>query len=148
MKTTGATIKQPKQRGLRAELRFVARAAQHGFSISKPLGDSRPYDFIVKHAGKFVRVQVKSTVCQKRKSYAYHVYGRPYTGGEVDFFAIYIIPKNIWYIFPADVISKYTRNMILSPHMKVSKHGAYKEAWHLLRGEASSTRARPSPALS
>jgi hypothetical protein len=71
MKTTGASIKQPKQRGARAELRFVARAAQHGFSISKPLGDGRPYDFIVKHAGKFVRVQVKSTVCQKRKSYAY-----------------------------------------------------------------------------
>jgi PD-(D/E)XK endonuclease len=134
MKITGASIKLPKQRGEWAELRFMARAAEHGLSISKPWGDSCRYDFIVEHAGKFLRVQVKSTVCQKRKSWAYHVNGRPYASGEIDFFAIYIIPKNIWYIFPADVISKFTRNMILSPHMKVSKHGVYKEAWHLLRG--------------
>ena len=63
--------------------------------------------------------------------------GRPYASGEIDFYAILIIPKNIWYIFPADVISKFTRNVVMSPHMKVSKHGVYKEAWHLLRGEAS-----------
>jgi PD-(D/E)XK endonuclease len=148
MKITGASIKQPKQRGEWAELRFMARASEHGLSISKPWGDSYRYDVIVGHAGKFLRVQVKSTVCQKRNSYAYHVNGRPYTGGEIDFLAIYIIPKNIWYIFPAEVISKFTRNVILSPHMKVSKHGAYIEAWHLLRGEDPTTHTRRSPALS
>jgi hypothetical protein len=68
MKITGASIKQNKQRGEWAELRFMARASEHGLSISKPWGDSCRYDFIVEHAGKFLRVQV-----QKRKSWAYHV---------------------------------------------------------------------------
>jgi len=135
MKITGASIKEPKQRGEWAELRFMARASEHGLSISKPWGDSSRYDVIVGHAGKFLRVQVKSTVCRKRNSYAYHVNGRAYTSEQIDFLAIYIIPKNIWYIFPVEVISKCTRNLILSPHMKVSKHGPYIEAWHLLRGE-------------
>jgi hypothetical protein len=135
MKITGASIKQPKQRGEWAELRFMARASEHGLSISKPWGDSCRYDVIVGHAGEFLRVQVKSTTCRKRNSYAYHVNGRAYTREQIDFLAVYIIPKNIWYIFPVEVISKCTRNMILSPHMKVSKHGAYIEAWHLLRCE-------------
>lgn len=134
MEITGESIKQNKQRGEWAELRFMARASEHGLSVSKPWGDSCRYDFIVEYAGTFVRVQVKSTVCLKRNSYAYHINGRPYTRGEIDFLAIYVIPKNVWYIFPADVISKFTRNVILSPHMKVSKYGAYIEAWHLLRG--------------
>jgi hypothetical protein len=148
MRITGASIKQPKQRGEWAELRFMARASEHGLSISKPWGESCRYDVIVGHGGKFLRVQVKSTVCRKRKSYAYHVNGRPYTRGEIDFIAIYIIPKNIWYIFPADVISKFTRNVIMSPHMKVSNHGASIEAWHLLRGEEPATAARRSQPLS
>jgi hypothetical protein len=137
MEITGASIKQPKQRGEWAELRFMARASEHGLSISKPWGDSCRYDFIVEHAGKFLRVQVKSTTCLKRNSYAYHVNGRPYSRDQIDFFAVYIIPKNIWFIFPIKVILQCTSNMILSPHLKVSKHGAYIEAWHLLRGEAS-----------
>jgi hypothetical protein len=137
MEITGATIKQNKQRGEWAELRFMARASEHGLSVSKPWGECCRYDFIVEHAGKLLRVQVKSTTCRKRNSYTYHVNGRAYTSEQIDFLAIYIIPKNIWYIFPAEVISKFTRNVVMSPHMKVSKHGVYKEAWHLLRGEAS-----------
>jgi len=144
MKISGASIKQHKQRGEWAELRFMARASEHGLSISKPWGDSCRYDVIVGHAGKFLRVQVKSTVCRKRNSDAYHVNGRAYTREQIDFLAIYIIPKNLWYIFPADVISEFTRNVIMSPHMKVSKHGAYIEAWHLLRGEEKVLRARRS----
>jgi hypothetical protein len=147
-KITGASIKQPKQRGEWAELRFMARASEHGLSISKPWGDSCRYDVIVGHAGKFLRVQVKSTVCRSRHSYAYHVNGRAYTTEQIDFLAIYIIPKDIWYIFPAEVIVKCTRNVILSPHMKVSKHGAYIEAWHLLRGEEPATHTRRSQDLS
>jgi hypothetical protein len=146
MKITGASIKEPKQRGEWAELRFMARASEHGLSISKPWGDSCRYDVIVGHAGKFLRVQVKSTVCRKRNSYAYHVNGRAYTSEQIEFLAIYIIPKNIWYIFPVEVISKCTRNLILSPHMKISKHGPYIEAWHLLRGEKQVPPEGKSPA--
>src|SRR5438876_2244079 len=64
-------IKDHKQRGEWAELRFMARAAEHGLSVSKPWGDSQRYDVTVEHNGRFLRVQVKSTVakfCEDRKS--------------------------------------------------------------------------------
>ena len=46
-----------------------------------------------------------------------------------------MIPKNAWFVFPVGVLSSGTRNLTLSPHLKVSFHGRYLEAWHLLRGE-------------
>jgi len=61
MKNKGIDIKHPKQRGEWAELRFMARAAEHGLCVTKPWGDSARYDFAVEHNGHFLRVQVKST---------------------------------------------------------------------------------------
>ena len=55
------TIVHPKKRGEWVELQFVARAAHHGLTVSKPWGDTARYDFIVEHGGRFQRVQVKST---------------------------------------------------------------------------------------
>ena len=54
-------IKHPKRRGEWVELQFMARAAAHGLTVSKPWGDSARYDFAVEHGGRFSRVQVKST---------------------------------------------------------------------------------------
>jgi hypothetical protein len=135
MKITGTSIKDCKRRGEWAELRFMARASEHGLGINKPWGDSSRYDFIVEHAGKFLRVQVKSTTQRRDNSYICNLHSKVYTNSQVDFIAVYIIPKNVWFIFPIDVIFKRTRYLTLSPHMKVSKNGPYQEAWHLLRGE-------------
>src|SRR2546423_10400572 len=55
------TIVHPKKRGEWVELQFMARAAHHGLTVSKPWGDTARYDFIVEHRGRFQRVQVKST---------------------------------------------------------------------------------------
>jgi hypothetical protein len=35
----------------------MARAAEHGFSVSKPWGESQAYDVTVESGGKFLRVQ-------------------------------------------------------------------------------------------
>jgi len=134
MKVSGASIRHKKRRGEWAELRFMARASEHGFSVSKPWGESEPYDFIVAHRGRFLRVQVKSTTYSRSRSYYCQLRGRrgAYTSQEVDFVAMYIIPKNIWFIFPIDVVLREKHNVILSPHKEVSKNGAYEEAWHLM----------------
>ena len=116
----------------------MARASQHGLCVSKPWGDSSAYDFIIEHKGKLLRVQVKSTTHARYHSYVCCFHGhknRRYTAEEIDFVAAYIIPKDIWFIFPIAVILKVHSSVILSPHMKVSKYGQYQEAWHLLRGE-------------
>jgi hypothetical protein len=144
MKITGSSIKHHKLRGQWAELRFMARAAEHGLSINKPWGDNSRYDFALEHAGKFPRMQVKSTTCRVGRSYICNLRATGnhfYTEREIDFVAAYIVPKNIWYILPFDVVAK-TCSVILSPHLKVSKHGIYQEAWHLLRGEEA---AKPAP---
>jgi hypothetical protein len=140
MQFTGANIKNGKMRGEWAELLFMARASEQGLSVSKPLGDSRAYDVIVEHLGKLLRVQVKSTTYSSFRSYICHLHGhkhRRYTSDEIDFVAAYIVPKNIWFIFPVAVIMKVHSSMVLSPHLKVSKYGEYQEAWHLMRGEGN-----------
>jgi hypothetical protein len=142
-KITGASIEHPKQRGEWAELRFMARASEYGLCVSKPWGDSRRYDFIVEHDGKFVRVQVKSTTHRRSNSsylcQFHNRVGQPFTSKQFDFVAVYIIPKNIWYIFPVDLFLNGRNSVCLSPHLKDSKHGTYLEAWHLLRGDETST---------
>jgi hypothetical protein len=138
MKVSGATIEDCKERGEWAELRFMARASEFGLHICKPWGDSRRYDFAVEYEGKFLRVQVKSTTCKRNNSYICSLRSRntpPYTSAQIDFVAAYIIPKNIWFIFPVAVVAKCNRALVLSPHLEISKHGAYEEAWHLMRGE-------------
>src|SRR5260370_12355811 len=73
MPNRGIDIQQAKARGEWAELRFMARTAEHGLYITKPWGDSAPYDFAVDHNGHFVRVQVKCTLYQRGNSYNSHV---------------------------------------------------------------------------
>ena len=117
-------------------MRFMARASEHGFSVSKPWGDSEAYDFIVAHQGRLRRVQVKSTTFRRKNCYICQLRGRnkpAYTSQEVDFVAVYVIPKNVWFIFPIDVVLS-GRDLTLSPHLEVSKNAAYEEAWHLMLG--------------
>jgi hypothetical protein len=137
MKVSGTSIKHHKRRGEWAELRFMARAAEHGFSVSKPWGDSQAYDFIVEHKARFLRIQVKSIAYRRRHSYQCRIRGcggRKYSNYEIDFIAVYIIPRNIWFIFPVEVVLRAQSDLILSPHLEVSKNGAYEEAWHLMLG--------------
>jgi hypothetical protein len=86
----------------------MANAAKLGLRISKPWGECR-YDVVVESGGRFIRIQVKSTICRKRKGfYACSVKpsptSRPYRRGEFDFVAAYLIPEDMWYIFPAKVV--------------------------------------------
>jgi len=114
-------------------------AAERGFSVAKPWGDSQRYDFVVaQENGKFVRVQVKSTMARfGRKGYlcSFTATGRaPYTREQVDFFAIYIIPEDVWYIVPIDVIVRLKVNILLAPRRVGQKYERFKEAWELLGG--------------
>jgi len=54
-----------KQFGQIIESRFVFECAKRGLTVSQPIGDNAPYDFIVDIEGKLIRVQCKSM--RKRK---------------------------------------------------------------------------------
>jgi hypothetical protein len=129
-----------KRRGEWAELQFMAKAAKFGLRISKPWGEMARYDMVIDAGGRFVRVQIKSTI-SKRSGGLYYLCGlrtgnaeKPYQRGEFDFVAAYIIPEDTWYIIPAKlVVTGKMRAILLFPSSPTSKYGAYKEAWELLR---------------
>lgn len=130
-------IKHPKLRGEWAELRFMARAAEHGLCVTKPWGETARYDFAVEHEGHFVRVQVKSTMFVDRGGYSCSVRGcrGPYEGDPFDFVAVYLIPEDLWYIIPAEKI-RGQGSVALYPKLKKSRYEKYKEAWELLRKDS------------
>jgi hypothetical protein len=135
----GEKFKTYKQRGEWTELLFMTRAAGRGLNVSKPWGDSARYDVSVEHKGRFRRVQVKSTcaphgfgyVCAlKRTGIEY------YRVDEVDFFAIYVLPEDVWYIIPSTVVLRLKSNIRVAPSVPGQKYESYIEAWHLLLEEA------------
>jgi hypothetical protein len=128
-------IKNPKRRGEWAELRFMAEAAQRGLSVSKPWGDSERYDVGVEHNGEYQRVQVKSVSWHKGLSYRCGIgCSRAYKSSEIDFFAIFIVPEELWYIVPVQAaLATGNRTLCITPSRKENRYEVYREAWGLLR---------------
>ena len=132
-------IKDKKQRGEWAEMQFMARAAEHGLQVSKPWGDSNSFDCVVGRPGRFVAVQVKSTIAKLESGKGYicstcssH---KAYRAGAFDFLVAYVVPEDAWYIIPAKEI-RGLKSISLCTRSGEAKYEKYREAWELLR-EAS-----------
>ncbi len=133
---TGSETRTCKQLGEWAELCFMARAADRGFCVSKPHGDSASYDVGVEHNGRFMRVQVKSTTFRRKGSYTCNIVGpkrQCYNSNKLDFFAIYLIPIDVWYIIPFEIVQG-NQSLNLTPRSG-HKFFHYMEGWNLLRGK-------------
>ena len=92
-----------KERGEWVELQFMARAAQHRFTVIKPWGDTRAYDVGIEHEENFLRVQVKSTTSRSGAGYRCmfmpnHQKRQDYSLDQIDLFAAYVIPEDAWYL--------------------------------------------------
>jgi hypothetical protein len=87
---------------------------------------------------RILRVQVKSTIyCRRRNEYSLNVMGpgrKQYREGTVDFFAVYLIPVNQWYIIPYTVLGNKC-TLHFTPGGKRQKYARYLEAWELLSGQ-------------
>ena len=145
MKTKGIGFKTCKERGEWAELCFMARAAERGFSVSRPHGDSNSYDVGLEQNGRFLRVQVKSTTFRRKGSYTCNLIGPKrtrYAQGRLDFFAVYLVPIDLWYIIPFEVVER-NLSVNLTPYLNGHKNSQYIEAWHLLRGRDSARKQIP-----
>jgi len=127
-------IRHAKARGEWAEMRFMMRAAELGFRVTKPWGDNAPYDFILEYHGRFYRVQVKCTMFQRGRSYKCHLdsNGVAYTSDQIDFIAAYVIPTNTWYILPIAKVEGHP-DILLTPDNQRSRYAKYREAWHLMK---------------
>jgi PD-(D/E)XK endonuclease len=94
-----------KRKGEFSELLFILKAISLGFPVSKPFGDSEPYDFIVESSGRLTCIQVKSVYTSTRHSYSigalHNRNTTEYTPGEVDFIAAYVAPTRLGTSFPS-----------------------------------------------
>jgi hypothetical protein len=133
-------ITHPKKRGEWVETLFLTRAVSLGLAISKPWGDCLRYDFIIDAAGRLLRVQVKGTSRRRGRCYMSravscclgNLKGTPYTAEEVDFFAFYLIPEDVWYIIPLSEVPNPRQMFCLNPHNPNNRYECFREAWHLL----------------
>jgi hypothetical protein len=137
-------IKDPKARGEWVESVFMARASEHGLAVSKPWGESRSYDFVIGRPGRFVGVQVKSTVVESGVGYACAVKknNKAYSRGEFDFLAAYVIPQDAWYVIPASKIEG-KESVGLCSKSNHARYEEYREAWNLLREASEVSSERP-----
>jgi len=142
-------LKQPKRRGEWVEMLFATEAAARGFTVTKPWGESTRYDLILEKRGRCLRIQVKSTgfKCRRYNSYACGLqvnrHMNHYNSSNVDFLAIYILQKAIWYILPIRIIKNVKANLTFSPQKKDHKYEAYLDAWHLLECSAGGKSKQP-----
>jgi len=149
-KNLGCLIKGTKERGAWAELYFMVMAMSQGLKVSSPYGGLGPYDVGVENGGPILRVQVKCTLYQCSKGcYCMSVNvkdgsrgRRGYARGTVDFFAIYIIPTDDWFIIPYEVVGDRDANLFFRPGVKGQKYGEYREAWDLLLKAADGPHGR------
>jgi hypothetical protein len=142
-----------KERGEWAELRFMTSALEHGFKVSKPWGDSAPYDVGVSYGPDILRVQVKSTTVRTGTGYfcqfkPHFLKKQDYTLRQIDLFAAYVIPQDVWYLIPAAIILGPQRKtgLMLFPMEPLKKdrykYESYKEAWTMLSKSRRALAAR------
>jgi hypothetical protein len=142
------TLENHKLRGELAELAFMYRASGEGIAVAKPYGESHPYDFLVQHKSRLLRVQVKSTFLPPhgRGRFGFRVVvgwgashrATHYTIDQIDILAAFIAQLDIWYLIPVEKLG-HRRLIFLYPQGRKMPFGGlyeeYREAWHLLKEE-------------
>jgi hypothetical protein len=131
-----------KDRGDLAEMQFMVAAAIRGFVVAKPYGDNEKYDLIVDVGRRLWRVQVKSSAAVHHRGFAVRASWRTshrqisYKPSQVDFMAVTIVGKGIWYVIPVRALAgRLTINLYPFGSRRGSRNGfeKYRGAWDLLR---------------
>ncbi len=137
-----------KRMGELSELGFMYRAASHGFAVARPYGDTHPYDILLQHGKRLLRIQVKSCFSRekhRRTGFAITVSrllstgkGKtPYSNEDIDFIAAFIAPYDAWYLIPVESLGSSKIIRLYPADKKLKRAGGfyeqYREAWHLLK---------------
>jgi hypothetical protein len=128
-----------KRIGELAESAFLHAAQLRQIRVAKPWGDSERYDFIVDAGSRFWRVQIKATATQTVGGYevqATYCVGKRkghLTPDDIDLFATYILPLDVWYFVPADALPP-SASLRFYPHRRArhARFEQYRDAWHYL----------------
>jgi hypothetical protein len=136
---------KPKLVGASLGLQFAFEAISRGATVSEPIGDNAPYDFIVEKNGTMFRVQVKSCAPHTQKGgYLVPTSRRvpvataagklsskcvPYNKG--DFEALVTLAEDSWYLFDDSILGKNA--IYLNPtSSRAATATAFKDNWKLI----------------
>jgi hypothetical protein len=95
---------RPITTGDLAEIAFRLRGALRGWIVPVPCVEKQAYDSIIDNGRDLLRIQVKSSEvpCSKtryRINLGHGVNSKTaYTKADIDYFAIYLIPEDTWYL--------------------------------------------------
>lgn len=135
--------KDARKTGLIGEIAFCLKAEKFGFNVSTPLSDALPYDVLVDNGNQILKVQIKSTsqsftIDKGKPNYnlfkffvARSAGKKSYVKNEVDFFALYLIPYNIFFIVPFKEVK--TKSVRVYLNNKKHKMHQFRENWLLLK---------------
>lgn len=101
----------PRHKGAFAEYKFITKAISLGLNALLPAVEGQAYDCVIDNGRKFFKVQVKFGVRDKRRNDSHTVLlerrsnklkkiFKEYTAEEVDFYAVYIATKDVFYLIP------------------------------------------------
>tara|TARA_R110000868_G_C10972548_1_gene770437 strand:- start:26404 stop:26799 length:396 start_codon:yes stop_codon:yes gene_type:complete len=119
-----------------AEMSFALRAKQKKFAVLTPFSNSSAYDLVLDTGKRLLKIQVKSTIQEKSKTSFKVNISRgfkkqySYKENEVDYFAIYIVKIDKFFIIPFSEITKIS--VYLSPENENHKYTKYLENWEQL----------------
>lgn len=118
-----------KNNGDLSEMAFILEASKRGFSVSKPFGDNKRYDFILDNSkGNLFKVQIKSSHVDadefgRHRFSCYHSDKKKYSKNDVDFICLHVAKLDLWYIIPVESLNG--RRKISVYPTKPNRHGLY-----------------------
>jgi len=128
------TRRTAKRKGEAAEAAFLSKAAELGFDVAKPWGDSAQFDFILHTGSHCWRVQVKSAFQRDGGRYSVRASGDhiAYTKENIDFLVAYIVPTDTWYVLPVRAVVGRSGIWFSPLPNSRSRFEIYREAWCLM----------------
>lgn len=124
-----------------AELSLMLRAKRAGFNVLTPYSKDSKYDCVLEKNGKFFKVQCKSTSTVQHYKNGSEYYKiicsngntgkKLYKKSEVDYFAFYIMPLDIFYVVPFNLVK--TKTVKLKPNSNDCRFKNYVEAFNIIK---------------
>jgi hypothetical protein len=123
---------------------LVSLTIQSAAPVSKPFGDSLPYDVIVDSSpltpaglGRLSRIQVRCTRKMQERKFAIRMKCQSskhiLNCDDADFVAVFVSPHRVWYIIPLAAIVPRGSICLFPQHAHSRGHfEPYREAWDLL----------------
>ena len=125
------------------ELTFMLKAKKLGLTVLTPFSAINSYDVAIDNGRNILKIQVKTvnTLCIRHGKRTPGIFSAilargsqqktQYTSNDVDYFAIYIMPMNQFFIIPFNAIT--TKTIKLHPLKIDHKFSKYQENWDLLK---------------